>query len=445
MKRRDLLKNSAAAALGGAVSLAGARAEAAQQAPAIVRSGSTGRPFRAWVRSGTDIRLENLRTLPLGPRSVLIRTEATQCCYSMVGEVLAPPMQDPPKIIGHGGVGIVEDIGVQVKRVKVGDRVIVANTPQCGVCANCLQGRSDMCDVKMMALVPVAERPDGTKVVGHNNYGGFGELMVSFEEYLVPTVTKVSPTELAVLSCVGAAGLAAAVTFVPVQAGTNVAVMGCGPIGLSAIQGARICGAKQIIAVEPIAYRRELATKLGATTVLDPNVEGDKLVATITEMCKGEMNSLFGGGRNLNEGGAAGGFGVSRVRPYGPDFVIEAVGADRFPPKAGRGPDPTGLTALRQAYLMTGGTGHLTTVGVYQGDLTLPAGTFSISGRTHHSGQLGGGANSFRDMPRFVRLIEKGLYDAKSLATGIYRLEQVKEAFQAAADRTTVTSIVVFS
>ena len=448
MDRRDVLKNGAAAVIGGTAGMLGGRAEAAQapaQAPGIVRGGSAGRPFRAWVRSGTQIQMENLRTLPLGPRSVLIRTEATQCCYSMVGEVLAPPAQTPPKIIGHGGVGIVEDIGVQVKRVRVGDRVIVANTPQCGTCANCLQGRSDMCDVKMMALVPVAERADGTRVVGHNNYGGFADLMVSFEEYLVPTVTTVPPVELAVLSCVGAAGLAASITFVPIQPGTNVAVMGCGPIGLSAVQGARIAGAKQIIAVEPIAYRRELATRLGATTVLDPNVEGDGLVAKITDMCKGEMNNLFGGGRNLNEGGAAGGFGVSRVRPYGPDFVIEAVGANRFPPRAGSGPDPTGLTALRQSYLMTGGTGHLTTTGVYQGELTLPAGTFSISGRTHHSGQLGGGANSFRDMPRFVRLIEKGLFDAKSMATGIYRLEQVKEAFQAAADRTTVTALIVFS
>jgi S-(hydroxymethyl)glutathione dehydrogenase/alcohol dehydrogenase len=248
-----------------------------------------------------------------------------------------------------------------------------------------------------------------------------------------------------VLSCVGAAGLAASVTFVPVEAGTNVAVMGCGPIGLSAVQGARICGAKQIIAIEPIAYRRELATKFGATTVLDPNVEGNKLVDKVTDLCKGEIGTMFSGGRDWQSGASAGGFGVARMRPFGPDFVIEAVGANRFPPKAGSGPDPTGLTALQQAYMMTAGTGHLTTIGVYQGNLTLPAGTFSISGRTHHSGQLGGGANSFRDMPRFVRLIEKGLFDAKSMATGIYRLEQVKEAFQAAADRTTVTSIITFT
>jgi hypothetical protein len=106
MDRRDLLKNGAAAVVGGAVGALSEPATLASQAPAVVRTGSAGRPFRAWVRSGTQIQIENLRTLPLGPRSVLIRSEATQCCYSMVGEVLAPTQQDVPKIIGHGGVGV---------------------------------------------------------------------------------------------------------------------------------------------------------------------------------------------------------------------------------------------------------------------------------------------------------------------------------------------------
>jgi threonine dehydrogenase-like Zn-dependent dehydrogenase len=207
-------------------------------------------------------------------------------------------------------------------------------------------------------------------------------------------------------------------------------------------------GASQIIAVEPIGYRRELALKLGATTVLDPNVEGEGLVDKICDMCKGETNSIFGGGRDWGGAGSAHGVvGAVRARRYGPEFVIESVGTDIFPPKAGAGPDPTGanITALQQAYLMTDAIGHLTTTGVYHGDITLPARTFSISGRTHHGGQLGGGANTFRDMQRFVQLTEKKLYDAKSLATGIYSLEQTKEAFQAVADRTTVASVVVFS
>jgi S-(hydroxymethyl)glutathione dehydrogenase/alcohol dehydrogenase len=438
MDRRDLLKS------GFAVAMSGSAAVDAASARTSTGGSNAGRPFNAWVRSGTQSRMERLRLLPLGPRSVLIRTEAAHCCYSMCDEVLAPGRLDVPKIIGHGGVGVVEEIGAQVKRVKVGDRVICANTPQCGSCYHCLQGRSDMCEVKEMPFVPVAQTEDGTPVVGHNNYGGIAELMVAFEEYLVPTVTSVPPVELAILHCVGGAGLAATVTFVPVEAGTNVAVMGCGPIGLSAVQGARIMGAKQIIAIDPIAYRRELALRLGATTVLDPNTEGAGLVEKVQNLCRGETTSIFSGGRDWRVDRQT---GKAHARPFGPDFVIEAVGSNRFPPKAGAGPDPTGmnLDALEQAYLMTDGSGHFTTTGVYRGTISFPASTYTISGRTHHSGQLGGGANSFRDMQRFIHLVEKGQYDAHSLATGIYTLEQTKEAFQAVADRTTVASIIVFS
>lgn len=439
MDRRNLLKSGVAAAVTVAASANSGRARGSASA-----SSNVGRAFNAWVRKGTESRLERVRLLPLGPRSVLLRTEAAHCCYSMCDEVLDPSQQDVPKIIGHGGIGVVEEIGTQVKRVKVGDRVICANTPQCGSCYHCLQGRSDMCEVKEMPLVPVAQLEDGTAVVGHNNYGGIAELMVAFEEYLVPTSTRVPPIELAVLHCVGGAGLAATLTFVPVEAGTNVAIMGCGPIGLSAVQGARIMGARQIIAIEPIAYRRELAEKLGATTVLDPNAEGAGLVDKVQTMCRGETPSIFAGGRDWRPDSRT---GKAHARPIGADFVIEAAGSNRFVPKAGAGPDAAGLNldALEQAYLMTDGSGHLTTTGVYRGNISFPASTFTISGRTHHSGQLGGGANSFRDMQRFIRLIEKGQYDARSLATGVFPLEKTREAFQAVADRTTVASIIAFS
>ena len=434
MSRRDVLKNGSAAIAGGAsATLMGRDVWAASQAPAVVRADSAGRRFRAFVRSETEVSLQELRLRPLEPRHVLLRTEATQCCYSIVSEVLTPSPQTPPKIIGHGGVGVVEAVGTAITRVKVGDRVIVANTPQCGQCYNCLRGRADMCEVKRMPLVPIAETSNGTGVTGHNNYGGFADLMVAYEEYCVPVTTSVSSVELAILGCVGGAGLAATTTFVPVAPGTNVAVLGCGPIGLSAVQGARLMGANQIIAVEPIRYRRELALELGATTVLDPNVEGDGLVNRIRDMCKGSTSSIFAGGRDYE----------GNPRPYGPDFVIEAVGGTRFPPTVETGPDPTGIRALEQAWEMTCGGGHVTTTGVPSaGNVSIPASMWAIQGRTHHSGQLGG-VNSYHDQLHFVRLIERGLFNAKALATSVFPLEETREAFQAAADRTTVASIVV--
>jgi S-(hydroxymethyl)glutathione dehydrogenase / alcohol dehydrogenase len=394
----------------------------------------TGRKFRAFVRFGTGAAVQELKLRPLHEEMVVVRTEATQACYTIVGQGLGTNNFTPARILGHGGVGVVEAIGAKVKRVQVGDRVIVANTPQCGQCYMCLDGRGELCQVKELPLLPIAEMQDGTPVVGHNNTGGFGELMVAYEAYCCPIFSAVPGAELAMLGCVGATGLGAVTSFVPVRPGSDVVVMGAGPMGLSAIQGARIMGAAQVIAVEPVRYRRELAAKVGATTVLDPNVEGDKLVERIRELCKGPTNRIFAGGREW-----------TAVDSRGPDFTIECVGGSRFMPKVESGPDPTGLVPLRQAWEMTRAGGHLVTLAVGQpGNISFPAGTWSNRGRHHHAGQYGG-VNSLRDLPRFVKLIEKGLYDAKSLSTGIFSLDQTRDALQAAADRTTVAAVLTFS
>ena len=213
--------------------------------------------------------------------------------------------------------------------------------------------------------------------------------------------------------------------------GTTVAVVGAGPVGLSAIQGARISGASTIIAIEPIRVRRELALKVGATHVLDPNVEGDRLVQKVRDCTKGPSDRLWAGGRDASPllGGA------------GPDFVVEAVGADRAKPKLEAGPDPTGILPMRQAYEMCAPGGHIVTTSLPVGNITLPAVLFSIGGRTHHAGQAGG-ANPLRDIPRFVEMLNKGQFDAKSLATTVVPIERMLEAYQEVVDRTTVTAIM---
>src|SRR5207244_7460017 len=92
-------------------------------------------------------------------------------------------------IQGHGGVGVVEAVGSEVRRVKVGDRVCVSGTPQCGSCYQCLRGRSDMCQFLGRQgpndLVPIADMRDGTAVYANSHIGGLAELMVTFEEWVV--------------------------------------------------------------------------------------------------------------------------------------------------------------------------------------------------------------------------------------------------------------------
>jgi S-(hydroxymethyl)glutathione dehydrogenase/alcohol dehydrogenase len=458
--RRGLLKKGAAAA-GVALAAAGrSEAKAAQgQAPAVV----TGRTFRAWVSRGSGPKRTTLQELKLRPvtgRMVVVRTEATNLCYSNVGVVLgitaAPPTGAAPAnaaavggtlagtdgmalIQGHGGVGVVEAVGPEVRRVQVGDRVCVSGTPQCGACYHCLRGRADICQLlgRNLAsdLLPVAELRDGTAVYSNSHIGGLGELMITWEEWIVPLVSKASNVDLGmVCSCVSVAGLGATTsgTLATLAPGSAVAVVGCGPLGLSAVQGARIAGASTIIGIDPIRARRDVAMKVGATHVLDPNVEGDRIIERVRALTAGPTNRTWSGGRD--SGGRRSGAGA--------DLVVEAAGAEFVRPKLEQGPDPTGILPMQQAYQMASAGGHVITTGLVRGTIALPAFLFAIGGVSHSGGQAGG-ANPMRDIPRFVEMFHAGRYDTKTLATRVVGLNDVLGAYEEVAYRTTITALMV--
>lgn len=466
LTRRGLLKHSAAAAAAGAAGLLATPAAAqSTQSPAVV----TRRRFKAWISRGdgrgrTTFQEATLR--PIAGRQVVVRTESTNLCYSNVGAVLgfqaggggaaagagagappasalAPPtgarrMNDMAVIQGHGGIGIVEAVGPEVRRVRVGDRVCVSGTPQCGSCYRCLRGRSDMCQflsaIGADDLTAIADLADGTPVFENSHIGGLAELMVTTEEWVVPIFTKADAVAVGmVCSCVSVAGLGATVSqgLASIEPGSAVAVVGCGPLGLSAVQGARISGASQIIAVDPIRVRREMALKVGATHALDPNVERDNLIQRVRELTSWPTDRLWSGGRN--PGGRRPGAGA--------DFVIEAAGADQVAPKLEAGPDPTGIVPMQQAYQMCALGGHVITTSLVRGNITLPGTLFSIGGITHHGGQAGG-TSPMRDIPKYVRMLETGQYDAKSLATVVVGLDRMLDAYEQVAYRTTITAIM---
>jgi S-(hydroxymethyl)glutathione dehydrogenase/alcohol dehydrogenase len=421
----------AAAAIGSAAALRSPNLAAQAPGAATARTPSQrGQIFRGFVRFGTGASVQEMKLLPIAPRQVVVRTEASQICYTTTAQALGTNPVTQAVIPAHGGVGIVVEVGSSVDRVKVGDRVIVAGQAQCGTCYNCLRGRADHC---LMGNAggepnrPIAQLSDGTSVAGFR--GGLAELIVTFDDYCVPVVTSISPVELAMLPDVGMVGLAGTMTKVRVEAGSDAVIFGCGPVGLSAVQGARIQGAAQIIAVDPIKARRDVALQVGATLALDPNVERDKLVAKIRELCKNRIHARGGGGNTL------------------PDFVFEAVGGDLFPPKAEVGPDPTGITPLQQAWQLCSPVGHVVTTGVGHprgATISFPASQWANSSKSHHPGNVAG-ASSLRDIPRFVRLIESGQFNAKALATSTFPLDRAREAFEAAAYRTTIAAVVVYA
>ncbi|QDY76532.1 Zn-dependent alcohol dehydrogenase [Streptomyces qinzhouensis] len=219
--------------------------------------------------------LDDLEAVGFGPGKVRIRIRATGLCHSDLSAMTGVLPQPVPFIPGHEAAGDIIDVGDGVTAVKPGDRVLVCWLPACNTCPSCRRGQSQLCLSGFMnAGTPNFRRPSGD-VFGFAGTGTFAEEVVVAADAAVPIPDDVPYDIAALIGCGVTTGIGAAVNTADVAAGSSVAVIGCGGVGVSAIQGARLKGAAQIVAVDPVPARREAALRFGATEAVAPDALGD--------------------------------------------------------------------------------------------------------------------------------------------------------------------------
>ncbi|MFE9686920.1 Zn-dependent alcohol dehydrogenase [Streptomyces sp. NPDC006285] len=217
---------------------------------------------------------DDIEAAGFGPGRVRIRVRATGLCHSDLSAMAGVLPQPAPFIPGHEGAGEVVEVGGGVTNVGPGDRVLVCWLPACGVCAACKRGQTQLCLVGFMnAGTPNFRRTGGSspEVFGFAGTGTFAEEVVVDAGCAVPIPDDVPFDVAALIGCGVTTGLGAALNTADVSAGSSVAVIGCGGVGISAIQGARLKGAAEIVAVDPVLSRREAALRFGATRAVSPD------------------------------------------------------------------------------------------------------------------------------------------------------------------------------
>ncbi|MFE4383036.1 Zn-dependent alcohol dehydrogenase [Streptomyces cyaneofuscatus] len=326
--------------------------------------------------------LDDVEAVGFGPGKVKLRIRATGLCHSDVSAMSGILPQPAPFIPGHEGAGEVVDVGDGVSGLSAGDRVLVCWLPACGACPSCKRGQTQLCLAGFMnAGTPNFKRPGGD-VFGFAGTGTFTEEVVVGAGCAVPIPDDVPFEIAALIGCGVTTGLGAAINTAKVEAGSSVAVIGCGGVGISTIQGARVQGAAQIIAVDPVASRREAALRFGATEAVAP----DELADAKQRITGGE----------------------------GFDYVFEVVGKS---------------ATARTAYDNTRRGGTLCVVGAGAMDDNFQVNMFELFfDEKRILPSMYGGGEVLRSYERAIALWRAGRIDLESMITHRVRLEEVNDA-----------------
>lgn len=354
---------------------------------------------------GNAVEIVDIDLADPAPDQVKVRLVAAGVCHSDLsarGGTMVWPM---PMVLGHEGAGVVTAVGSEVTKVAVGDHVVLAWNQPCRDCFWCDRDEPWLCGKAAQDVLghPFAATADGEKLQPFLGAGAFAEETLVLDRAVVPIPKDVPLDTAALVGCAITTGVGAVRNTAEVKRGETVAVIGCGGVGLSVIQGAKLAGAARIIAVDVRQDKLDLAERFGATDLVDATAEGVDTVRAIKAA-------------------------TDRI---GADHVFEVLGRSE---------------TITQAFKATrrGGTTVVVGVGDATDDVTFNAMELFWMARTI-VGCVYGSADPDTAFPEMLALAATGELDLDGLVTSRVTLDDVEDALNAMARGEGVRTVVTFA
>lgn len=342
-----------------------------------------------------DVR-DDVSLTDLGPGEVHVKIVSSGVCHSDVSVQNGTIPAGTPCVLGHEGAGIVLEVGAGVTDVKAGDHVILSFTPACRKCKSCMRGQSNLCETMLQMITSAHFIVDGKTIAGMTGCGTYAEEIIVPDNACVKVDDDIPLGIVSLIGCGVMTGVGAAINTAKITPGSSVVVFGAGGVGISTIQGARIAGAAEILAVDMVDSKLDTAKKFGATHACKP------------EDFEGLKNEITGG--------------------EGFDFALECVG------------HPTTIRATYDA-ARRGGTAVIVGVGRMDQKVEFTAFEMFYAEKTL-KGSMFGSANVHVDMPKLLRLWKAGKLDLEGMITRRMKLDEVNEAFRAMQAGEVVRSVL---
>ncbi|GAA4724361.1 Zn-dependent alcohol dehydrogenase [Phytohabitans rumicis] len=341
---------------------------------------------------------DDVIVIPPGPGEVRIQVRAAGVCHSDLSARDGVLPQPVPAVLGHEAAGDVVEVGDGVEDLAVGDRVIVNWLPSCGSCSFCLRGEPYLCMAHvLLGYVQPRFMVGDTPVFGMAGTGAFAEEVVVHRQGAVKIGDDVPYEVGALIGCGVMTGVGAVINTADVRPGAKVAVIGCGGVGLAAIQGARVAGAAVIVGVDTAAAKLDVARRFGATHAVTPNGLSD----LSTEVTGGE----------------------------GFDYVFDVVAAPQ---------------TLRSAWVAARRGGAVVVVGAGRADVHVDFSPFELlfEGKRILSSMYGS-AHPHRDYGRLLDLWRAGRLDLEGMISHRLRLDDLPDALAALGRGDVIRQVIV--